>query len=88
MFSMTEAAGGYLTRMLEEAQAPQDTAVRFVLDANQVKPTLDKPRPGDQALDHAGRKVLLLDTQVQKALATSVLDIQDGPQGPKLVLVQ
>jgi hypothetical protein len=87
MFVLTEAAGGYLTRMLNDAGAPRGTAVRIVRKADHLKPELDEPRPGDQAYVHDGRQVLLLDPQVSKVLATSLLDVEDTQKGPKLIIV-
>ena len=87
MFVMTEAAGGFLTRLLEEARAADDTAVRFVLEGERVTPMLDTVRAGDDVFAHAGRKVLIVDKGVSQALGSSVLDVEKTLNGSKLILM-
>ena len=87
MFVLTDAAGLYLTRMLDEAKAPQDTAVRFVQESDALKPTLDRTRNGDTVFDHDGRRVLLLGPAESRRLASSRLDVQPSEQGPRLTIL-
>lgn len=87
MFVMTETAGGLLTRILQEANAADDTAVRLVLEGEDVKPMLDSVKPGDDVFAHAGRKVLVIDKSVARALDSSVLDTKETREGRKLVLM-
>jgi len=87
MFMLTEMAGEYLTTVLENANASEETAIRFVLEGNTLTPKLDDPRPGDATFDYEGRKVLVLDAQVTQVLADSTLDVQATDEGPKLVLL-
>ena len=86
MFILTEAAGGYLTAVLDNANASEDTAIRFVLEGNTLTPKLDNARPGDEKFDYAGRMVLVLDVQVSQALDDSALDVEATDEGPKLTL--
>ena len=87
MFIVTEAAGGYLTAVLDNANASEETAIRFVLEGNTLAPKLDNARPGDETFDHEGRMVLMLDTQVSQVLNDSTLDIEATDEGPKLILL-
>jgi hypothetical protein len=88
MFMMTEMAGEYLTAVLDNAHASEETAIRFVLEGNTLTPRLDNARPGDATFDYEGRRVLVLDGQVSQALAESTLDVQTTEEGPKLILLQ
>ncbi|HEY7496172.1 MAG TPA: hypothetical protein VIH59_34340 [Candidatus Tectomicrobia bacterium] len=88
MFMMTETAGEYLIAVLDDANASEETAIRFVLEGNTLMPKLDNARPGDATFDHEGRPVLVLDEQVSQILAESTLDVQATEEGPKLVLFQ
>lgn len=81
---MTEAAGGFLREVLEEASAPPDTAVRLKVETNGLASALDQPRPGDTTFNHDGRKVLLLDPQASRFLAEKKLDLQATDDGPRL----
>ena len=86
MFMMTETAGEYLTAVLDNANASEETAIRFVLEGNTLTPKLDNARPGDEKFDYAGRMVLILDTQVSRTLDDSTLDVEATNEGPKLIL--
>jgi hypothetical protein len=55
MFMMTETAGEYLTAVLDNANASEETAVRFILEGNTLTPRMDNARPGDATFDYAGR---------------------------------
>lgn len=87
MLMMTEEAAGYLVGLLDNTNAAEETAIRFVLDGNTLTPTLDQARPGDATFDHAGRQVLVLDARVSQILAESTLDVQTTEEGPKLILL-
>lgn len=86
MLTITEAAGGYLNKWLDEAKAAPDTAVRLAVASKGFTAALDKERPGDLTVDHDGRKVLLLDEQASSALSERTLDVKGTPEGPKLGL--
>jgi Fe-S cluster assembly iron-binding protein IscA len=88
MLMLTETAGEYLTTLLENTNAPEETTIRFVLEGSTLTPKLDNTRPGDATFDHDGRRVLVLDSQVSQILAESTLDVQATDEGPKLVLLQ
>jgi Fe-S cluster assembly iron-binding protein IscA len=88
MFTMTEAAGEYLTTLLDNANAEEEAAIRFVLEGSTLTPTLDHAHPGDATFDHEGRMVLMLDAQVSQILTDSTLDVQATEEGSKLVLLQ
>ena len=87
MFIVTEAAGGYLTAVLDNANASEETAIRLVLEGNTLTPQLDNTRPGDETFDYEGRMVLMLDAQVSQVLDDSTLDIEATDEGPKLILL-
>ena len=84
MLNMTDAAAGYLSEVLENANAAPDTAVRLVVETNGLSSALDQPRPGDTTFDHEGRKVLVLDPQASEVLAERTLDVQSTDDGPRL----
>ena len=87
MFVMTESAGEFLCAVLDRAQAPQEAAVRFELEGDALISKLDKPRPGDAAFDHDGRKVLVMDERVSQLLSGSKLELEPTAEGAKLVIM-
>jgi hypothetical protein len=86
MLTVTESAGVYLTEVLVQANAGEDTAVRFVAQDSKLAPYLDNERPGDATFDHDGRTVLLLDEGIAQTLVNSTLDVKETDTGPQLVL--
>jgi Fe-S cluster assembly iron-binding protein IscA len=84
MLTVTEAAGGYLSSWLERANATDDTAVRLFVEPKGLAAALDTERPGDTTIEHAGRRVLLLDEEASQALSERTLDVQRTPDGPRL----
>jgi hypothetical protein len=87
MFVMTESAGEFLCAVLDRAQAPQEAAIRFELEGDALISKLDKPRPGDAAFDHDGRKVLVMDERVSQLLSASKLELEPTAEGAKLVIM-
>lgn len=88
MFAMTQAAGEFLSGVLERAELPEDAAIRFEIQGNSLISKVDKPRPGDAIFDHDGKKVLVMDDRVSQLLAESRLEVQPSPEGAKLVIVE
>lgn len=86
MLTVTTAAAAHLAQMLGAAEAPDDVAVRFVVEGSSLALTLDRPGPGDATFDHSGRMVLLLDEDVSELLADNTLDVEQTDAGSKLEL--
>jgi len=87
MLTMTDAAAGYLSDVLEKANVSPDTAVRLVVEADGLAPALDTARPGDTTFDHEGRKVLLLDALASDVLADRTLDVHSTDDGLRLSVI-
>jgi hypothetical protein len=84
MLTMTDAAAGYLSDVLEKANVSSDTAAHLVVEADGLAPALDSARPGDTTFNHEGRKVLLLDALASEVLADRTLDVHSTEDGPSL----
>ncbi len=80
MLTLTEAAGAYLTAILDEERVPVEAAVRFVKEEDGFAMGPDTARPGDVTFEHEGRTVLLLDEQVSGLLAAKRLDVNDSDE--------
>jgi Fe-S cluster assembly iron-binding protein IscA len=86
MLTMTDAAGAHLIDLLGEAEAPEDVAIRFVVESEELTLRLDKEQPGDEALSHEGKTVLLIDEGVSEMLTGKTLDVESSEEGLKLTL--
>lgn len=78
MLTVTDAAGAQLAQMLAEHGLPEHVAVRFVHEGQGIALQQDEERPGDTTFQYAGRKVLLLNSQVSELLADNTLDVEDA----------
>jgi len=89
MLTVTDAAAEHLSEMLEEAKAPDDTAIRFVPGKAGLEMKLDKPIPADTTFDHDGRTVLMVSQKVAERLGEQTLDVEPAPDGKgKLLKLQ
>ena len=86
MLTVTTAARVRLLSKLDRRKAADDVAMRFTRRKNGWKLRLDRARPDDTAFTHQGRKVLLLDAAVAKAMAALKLDASDTETGMRLNL--
>ena len=86
MLTVTEAASAHLAGMLENADAPDGHAIRVVPSQGSIALQLDTPNSEDQAVEHGGRTVLVLDNQVQQMLGERTLDMDQTENGPALAL--
>ena len=86
MLSVTESASAHLAQMLTDVEAPDDVAIRFVLEGRGLTMGLDKERPEDATIDHMGKTVLLLDNNISELLADKTLDVEESDEGPQLAL--
>ncbi len=86
MFVVTEAAAVRLAQKLVGKGTADDVALRFIRKHRGWKLRPDTPAPGDVAVAHQGRTVLVLDSQVAQLLAERTLDTRDTPAGSRLYL--
>lgn len=86
MLSVTEPAGAHLEKLLDEAEAPDGAAARFIASDQGLTLQLDHPKPEDEIHQHDGRTVLLLNQQIAELLSDKTLDLQQTEQGPSLAL--
>ncbi|MFA9476826.1 hypothetical protein ACERK3_00835 [Phycisphaerales bacterium AB-hyl4] len=86
MLIMTHTAAEHLRQLLLEADAPEGAAARFVAGPEGLSLHLDKQRSGDEAYEHDGRTVLLVDEQISELLNDRTLDLEETDDGPALTL--
>jgi Fe-S cluster assembly iron-binding protein IscA len=77
MLTVTPQAGALLAAILDQQGLPEDTAIRLTQEGQGIGMQPDNPRPDDTTVDHEGRTVLLLDTEIAELLAGNTLDL-DG----------
>jgi Fe-S cluster assembly iron-binding protein IscA len=86
MLTVTEGASAQLADMLTAAEAPDDVAVRFVVQGQGLALGLDQVKAEDQTFEHSGKTVLVLDEEIAGLLNDKTLDVEDTDEGPRLAL--
>jgi len=76
MLALSYTASEHLDLLLAEANAPDDAAIRLVLEGDGFSLEIDTARPGDTTFDHAEKVVLAIDEQVSELLADMKLDVK------------
>lgn len=84
MLIVTDAACSYAAQVLDNADAPDDVAVRLLIDGDDLAMQMDKPSEGDSTFDHDGRVVLIIAEDVVAAIGIQTLDIDETDDGPTL----
>jgi Fe-S cluster assembly iron-binding protein IscA len=87
MVTLTYTAGEHMAYMLSEHQNRDDVVVRIKLTKGDVEMQPDKIRPGDEAFDHNGRVVLVLDQQISQLLGNKTIDLMTDDDGSHLILI-
>ncbi|HUT14112.1 MAG TPA: hypothetical protein VMY42_26725 [Thermoguttaceae bacterium] len=80
MLTVTKPALDRLSRRLVRKEAADGMALRFTRRDGGWTLRLDQESAGDTAFTHDGRKVLLLDEVVSKAMENMTLDIRKSAQ--------
>lgn len=86
MLTMTEAAGAHLSGLLGQVEAPDEAAVRIVIQEQGLSLQLDTVKPGDETFEHEGHTVLVLDQQVAEAMAERTLDVEEVEGDARLAI--
>jgi Fe-S cluster assembly iron-binding protein IscA len=86
MLNVTEPASQHLAKLLDDAEAPEGAAARFVHGENGLALQVDEPKDDDQTHEHQGRTVLLIDPQVADLLQNKTLDVRETEEGTALEL--
>jgi len=87
MLTVTDDARKALKSVLDNAETQAEQALRLVEEEGKYQLTLDTEREGDQVVEHEEATVLLVGTEIKAQLESTVLDLQDTPQGPRLAFV-
>ena len=87
MLTVTEAAKDKLMETLLANTDDREIGLRLSMKPpGQLGLVLDKGSPADKVIEHEGLKLLLVEPELVGLLEGATLDVQDTPEGPKLVL--
>ncbi len=86
MLTVTDKAAQFVRETLKKESAPG--TFRIVGTEEGFRFTLDEAKEGDHIFEHEGENYLLLDTEVGEALSSATLDVQESPDGTRLILSQ
>jgi hypothetical protein len=78
MDGITEAAGEWLKKVLDEVKAPPEQCVRYKVTNEGAELKIDTQDPLDLAFDYEGRTVLVVDATSAENAAGRKLDFKEG----------
>jgi len=85
--TVTEQACAELKRMLGSADHEPEQVIRLAPDRpGNYSLTLDTEQEGDQAVEHEGATVLVIESALSERLSGATLDVRQTPEGPSLSL--
>ncbi len=87
MIGATERAKQELKRILDDNTDKPEACLRLTSDEKgQLGLAVDVERQGDQAIEHEDSKVLLVEGSLADRLQGITIDVEDTPEGAKLVV--
>jgi len=87
MLDVTERAKQELKRILSSKVDHPLAALRLIsTNTGEFGLSIDIEAEGDQVVEHAGSKVLLVEDRLATKLDGVTFDVEDTPEGPNLVL--
>ncbi len=86
MVTVTYTAAEHVAYTLSEHQVGDDVVLRIKLTKGGVEMQPDTIRPGDEAFDHNGKVVLVLDQQTSQLLGNKTIDLMTDGDGSHLIL--
>ena len=89
MVTVTENAKGLLRNVLTSHSSNRDLGVRLVANPGRqhgLGLALGREEEGDQVVEYAGLKVLLVSNDMARRVERLTLDLDDTPDGLKLVV--
>jgi len=89
MLAVTDSAKQLLKETLLAHIDDPEVGLRLSLKPpGQLGLVLDREAEGDYVVEHEGSKVLLVASELAPVVEAVTLDVQDTPEGPKLVVVK
>ena len=89
MLTVTEGAKQLLKETLLAHSDDPETGLRLSMNPpGQLGMVLDREAEGDQVVEHEGAKVLLVAPELAPVVEGVTLDVQDTPEGTKLVVLK
>ena len=89
MLTVTEGAKQLLKGILTSHSDDPEVAARLSFNPpGEFGIVLDREAEGDQVVEHQGSKVLLVASELAPVVEGITLDVQDTPEGPKLVMAK
>ena len=86
LMEVTERAKQELKKILTANTDKSEACLRLVTnEGGQLGLTIDVERDGDQTIEHENSKLLLTEKELADTLQGITIDVEDTPEGTKLV---
>ena len=89
MIEISERARQELKDILESNTDEAGACLRLIAaDQGQLGLAIDMERQGDQVVEHEDQKLLVVEKDLADSLQGITMDVQDSPEGSRLVISQ
>jgi len=85
MLNVTDQAAGVLHQTLEQSQEDDSDILRVTVGDRGLGLEVSRQEEGDQVVEHGGRGVLAIEDNLARELDGATLDLQETPEGPRLI---
>lgn len=86
MLTVTDTAAAHLAELLDNANAADETVVRFVPQGQTLALQLGNEQAGDQTFQHGEKVVLAVEPEIAEALADKKLELESSEEGKRLAI--
>jgi Fe-S cluster assembly iron-binding protein IscA len=86
MIGITERAKRELKELLFKKSDMPQARLRLTGNRKNLGMGVDIELPGDEIVEYQGKKILVVERRLAVSLKGIVLDVDDTPQGPQLVI--
>lgn len=86
MFEVTPQAQEWITKQLDQANAPDEVVLRMVVEEEKISLMLGKPQPGDKTFEAEGKTYLAVEPEAAEKLSGKSLTCQQTQQGEILAV--
>lgn len=88
MIEVSDQAAQVLFEALKESGVGPDRGLRLKIDEGGYTLDLDTPKEEDRVIRHSDTTLLLIDPRVERVLGDAVIDVELGPDEPRLTIRQ
>ena len=86
MVNVSDLAASVLLETMKASGVTEDQGLRLVTNEGRLSLNIDSANSDDRVIEHDGANVLIIEKSVDESLGNILIDVQETPSGPQLVI--